>query len=458
VSDQQEEAPPEAAPEDGEFRRLSPLTPVARSAIFLVAAAYTGGRELLQDRQFTGVAVAAGAILLAGAVFGFASWYRTRFRITATELRIDTGVLNRRSRRVRLDRVLEISVNQPFIARLLGLAELKIETATTESEVSLSYLTAREAHDLRRVLLDHRASAVGEQTVPGGEPVAPAPAAEAVLVLQVPIRWQLIGVVASGETLGLLVFGSIALVLFLSGVPLGAMGVGLASVFGAAVSLARKVVGWWDWRISALPTGIQVKHGMFSLSTRIFNVQRLQGVRVTEPLLQRPFGLARLELSVAGGAKDQGDDGNGVALPVAPRDIVWRMAADLIGADPSTVPLSPPPARAAWFRPVTRSWLRFGMDDRLIVSRTGWISRRTDLVPLARVQSLRVHQGPLQRMLRLASVYADSPVGLVHASGPHRDPQDARELVTVGVERARRARMPTPDRLGLAGGMSEPEL
>ena len=435
---------PPLAPEDGEFRRLSPLTPVARSAIFFVAAAYAGGRELLQDRQFTGVAITAGVILVAGAVFGFASWYRTRFRITPTELRIDTGVLNRRSRRVRLDRILEISVNQPFIARLLGLAELKIETATTESEVSLSYLPVSEAHEVRQVLLDHRASAAAEPAAPGAEHAERVPAAEPVPLLQVPIRWQLIGVAASGETVGLLVLGAGATGLYLSGVPLGAMGVGLASVLGAALSLARKVVGWYDWRISALPTGIQVKHGMFSLSTRTFNVERLQGVRVTEPLLQRPFGMARLELSVAGGAKDSGDDGNGIALPVAPRDIVWRMAADLIGADPSSVPTSAPPARAAWFRPVTRTWLRFGMDDRLIVSRTGWFSRRTDLVPLARVQSLRVHQGPLQRLLRLASVYADSPVGLVHASGPHRDPKDARELVVEGVERARQARMPAP--------------
>ncbi|MGI9157058.1 MAG: PH domain-containing protein [Marmoricola sp.] len=432
--------------QDGEFRRLSPLTPVARSAIFLVAAAYTGGRQLVEDRQFTGVAIAAGVVLVAGGLFGFASWWRTRFRITPTELRIDTGVFNRRSRRVRLDRILEISINQPLVARLLGLAELKIQTATTESEVSLAYLTSREAHDVRRVLLDRRAAADpgGVEGTAGGGNGAPAPAAEPVLLLQVPVRWQLIGMAASGESVWLLLFGVAAIVLFLLGVPLGALGIGLASVAGAALSLARKVVGWWNWRVSATPTGIQVNHGMFSLSTRTFNVQRLQGVRVVEPLLQRPFGLARLELSVAGGATDTGEDGNGVALPVAPRDLVWRMAADLIGADPSLVPMTPPPARAAWLRPLTRTWLRFGMDDRLVVSRTGWVARRTDLVPLARVQSLRMHQGPVQRLLRLASVHADSPVGLVHVSGPHRDPADARRLVVEGVERARRARMPEP--------------
>jgi putative membrane protein len=229
-----------------------------------------------------------------------------------------------------------------------------------------------------------------------------------------------------------------------AGLSLGAFGIGLATFGGAALSLVRKLVGWWDWRVAVVPTGIQVRHGMFSLTTRTFNVERLQGVRITEPLLQRPLGLARLELSVAGGMKDSGagDEGSGIALPVAPRELVWRLAADLIGADPSAVPTTAPPRRASWLRPFARPRLAFGMDDRLVVARAGLFARRTDLVPLARVQSLRLTQGPVQRWLRLASVHADSPVGLVNTQGQHRDPAEARWLVEVGVERARVARMP----------------
>ena len=436
--------PDQVAAPDDEFRRLSPLTPIARSAIFLAAAAYTGGRQVIEEREFTGAAIAAAAILAAGAVFGFASWYRTKFRITATELRIDTGVFNRRSRRVRLDRILEIGVNQPFVARLLGLAELKIETATTEAEVSLSYLPLGEAHEVRQVLLEQRDSVrareAGEEGAAG---VAPPPA-EPVPLVRVPLSWQVKGLLASGETVGLLVLGIAIGGVLAAGLSLGAFGIGLATFGGAAFSLVRKLIGWWDWRVAVVPTGIQVRHGMFSLTTRTFNVERLQGVRITEPLLQRPFGLARLELSVAGGMKDNGsgDEGSGIALPVAPRDLVWRLAADLIGADPSAVPTTGPPRRASWLRPFGRPWLAFGMDDRLVVSRAGLFARRTDLVPLARVQSLRLTQGPLQRWLRLASVHADSPVGLVNAQGVHREPAEARRLVQEGVARARQARMP----------------
>ncbi len=179
---------------------------------------------------------------------------------------------------------------------------------------------------------------------------------------------------------------------------------------------------------------------MFAISTRTFNVARLQGVRVTEPVLQRPFGLARLDLSVAGGgAKDTDENGSsGVALPVAPRALVERLATDLIGTAPASVPTTRPPSRARWIRPLGRSFLRFGMDERVVVAGRGWFNRRTDVVPLARVQSFRVRQGPLQRRLRLATVHADTPAGLVQVEGPHRDPVEARALVVDGVARARR--------------------
>jgi putative membrane protein len=209
-----------ATPEDDEFRRLSPLTPIARSAIFLAAAAYTGGRQVIEEREFTGAAIAAAAVLVAGAVFGFASWYRTKFRITATELRIDTGVFNRRSRRVRLDRILEIGVNQPFVARLLGLAELKIETATTEAEVSLSYLPLGEAHEVRHVLLEQRDTArareAGEEGAGGFAGGVSPPSAEPVPLVRVPLSWQVKGLLASGETVGLLLLG-----IAIGGVPRG---------------------------------------------------------------------------------------------------------------------------------------------------------------------------------------------------------------------------------------------
>jgi putative membrane protein len=77
----------------------------------------------------------------------------------------------------------------------------------------------------------------------------------------------------------------------------------------------------------------------------------------------------------------------------------------------------------------------------VIVAREGWLTRRAHLVPHARVQSLRLSQGPLQRWLRLADLHVDSPPGPVRVRGRHRDEAEARALLESESRIARAARL-----------------
>jgi putative membrane protein len=70
-----------------------------------------------------------------------------------------------------------------------------------------------------------------------------------------------------------------------------------------------------------------------------------------------------------------------------------------------------------------------GLGEHLIASRQGILNRRTHVVPHARVQSLRLHQGPWQRRLRLADLHVDSPPGPVGVVARHRDEGEARHLL-----------------------------
>ena len=98
-----------------------------------------------------------GGLLVAGAVYGVASWVRTKYWIDEDELRIDTGVVVRQSRRIRIDRLQGIDIVQPLVARLMGLAELKFDLASgSEREGSLAFLPLREALELRADLLERR--------------------------------------------------------------------------------------------------------------------------------------------------------------------------------------------------------------------------------------------------------------------------------------------------------------
>jgi putative membrane protein len=125
------------------------------------------------------------------------------------------------------------------------------------------------------------------------------------------------------------------------------------------------------------------------------------------------------------------------------------------------VPLAPVPARARWVAPFAWRFLAVGSDESAVVTRSGWLDRRTDVVPLAKIQSVRIRQGPLQRRLALADVLVDSPPGPLDATARHRPSHEARALALILLHRARLARRADEEAAAPSGrvrGVSTPRL
>jgi putative membrane protein len=116
----------------------------------------------------------------------------------------------------------------------------------------------------------------------------------------------------------------------------------------------------------------------------------------------------------------------------------------LQGLDPEAVDLRPVPARARWLDPVGYRFLGIGTDEQLVVAREGRFTRRTHAAPQARIQSVRITQGPLQRRLGLADVHADSPPGPTTVRARSRDAEEARRLFGVEVAMTAWARRQRP--------------
>jgi putative membrane protein len=219
----------------------------------------------------------------------------------------------------------------------------------------------------------------------------------------------------------------------------GAAGV-IPVVLGFGLTQFRKLAAYYDFTLSTSSTaaaaGLQVRRGLFTLDAQTINLSRVQGVVVTEPFMWRPFGWARLDVSIAGQAAGPDSDGNPSAstvMPVAPRGEVLALARTLLreagGPDLDEVPLNAPPRRARWVAPVGWRYLAVGVGEHLVVSRSGVLTRRTHVVPHARVQSLQLRQGPWQRRLGLADLRVDSPPGPVLVRARHRDAAEARDLL-----------------------------
>ena len=435
-------------------RRLSPLTPLVRGGILVVAMVVTSGDDIVAGRLGP-----AGLILLpvlvVGAIWGYASWLRTTYWVEADELRIDTGVISRQSRRIRIDRLQGIDIVQPFVARLFGLAELRMDTAGGDREGSLAFMPLAEAQRLRQLLLARRDAVRGAgaphadgQDAPGPRDWAPPDHDLAVLEL----RTLVLSTILSPSTVFLLL-GAVAFgVMFLADgaamvvVPIAPV------VIGFALLQLRRLSAYYGFTVTQTGAGLQVRRGLFEKSMQTIALSRVQGVLVTEPLMWRPWGWARLDVSMAGYGSGSDSDGAPSAttvMPVAPRALVMSLARRLLRGDEEheglvvdsdAVAGGAPPRRAAWLDPVGRRFYGAGLGADLVVAREGRFTRRTHVVRHARVQSLRLAQGLVQRALRLADVHLDSPPGPVHIRFRHRDETEARALLDRADLLARAAR------------------
>jgi putative membrane protein len=84
--------------------------------------------------------------------------------------------------------------------------------------------------------------------------------------------------------------------------------------------------------------------------------------------------------------------------------------------------------------------LSWGRNSRYAVTTTGRLAHVTSWIPLGKVQSLRLVQGPLQRRLRLATIHLDTAGRPLHSAIRDRDSDEARQVLQELTGLARAAR------------------
>ncbi|MGW5669231.1 PH domain-containing protein, partial [Micromonospora sp. NPDC003776] len=218
----------------------------------------------------------------------------------------------------------------------------------------------------------------------------------------------------------------------------------LTAMAGVLLQPVRRVLDDWGFRLDRDDDRLRVRNGLLETRMQTVPLHRIQTVGVTWPLLWRMKGWLRLRLEVAGYSAAEPDDRNRPdrLLPVGDPAAGALIVAELLpGVRLDALPTTPPPRRARWLRPLTRAAVGAGLDPDVFVARSGLLTRQLTLVPYARIQSVRVTQGPAQRWLRLATVHADTAGGS-GAAAPDRDLAEAWQLaadLTARAEMARRA-------------------
>ncbi len=456
--------PPLAAGTATGWSRLHPLTPLLRGGRALTALLALLTQQGLQHPSWRYMALAVVVVVPGAMVFGYLYWRTTRYRLTPTELQVDSGILRRRSRRVPLARLQSVDVVRPLVGRALGLSELRLEVAGGgRTEAPLAFLAEDQAHLLRARLLALAAglpdphaphvdapgvlapsSTFPSATLPGS-PVVPHGAGtdEAVLV-QVPTRALVTSVLLSSHTIVTVLVLAVVVplaVLRPHQAPglLAAMAPALLASGGVSV---RRVLAEYGFTVADSTDGLRLRHGLLETRAQSIPYGRVQTVRVTEPLLWRRRGWVRVEVDVAGYARHGGDGRTSTSalLPVAPKQFALTLVERVLGGGLPLEVDRPPPA-ARWRAPLSYRRLGLGLDHRHLVATSGVLTTTTEIVPLAKVQSLRLVQGPWQRALGLASLHVDSAGRRLRGSvARHRGAADAGELLTDLADRIRLAR------------------
>jgi putative membrane protein len=449
-------SPPDpAAATIKQTERPHPLTPLVRGWLILVAIAIGWGREIVTgggENQFeagglTWFLLIVAIVVLVAAIAGFITWYFTRFVIDDEELRIESGAIFKKSTKIPFERLQSVDIIQPLAARIVGLAELRLDAGN--SSTKLRYLSRGKASRLRDYLLTRAhgqqasireldqqavASIFTDLGVSDRQLVQVTPQ-RLILSFLLSTEW----IIPAAITIIILVVTTV-----LAATPY-ALGGLIPLLIGMLTLVWRRVIGMFNFTLAESPRGLRVTRGLTNLTSQSVPIDRIQGVKTSQPLLWGPLGWYRVDVDILGYAHDDSDNNesnaSSVLLPVATLDEVeLAVGRALPGFDLDAIELHPSPTRARWLRWFDFWTLRYGWDDRILITERGWVTHTRDVVPHAKTQSVHIDQGPLQRLLRLADVHVHTPRGPVNAVAHQIDERPARELALSQLDRARAAR------------------
>ena len=466
-----------------DFLRRAPQTVIGLPAI----AGYTSGRSI-------------GWILLAAAALGimmlvitWVGWRRFTYTVAEHELVIERGLLNRSRRSIPLARIQDVSIERKPLARLFGLAEVKVETGGGEKdEAVLDSVSLAEAQRLRAALRGHRSPMASPEA--DGVSAEAADAAALPVIFGMPLsRVLLLGAFSFSLVWIAALFG--LLQFFDQFIDFGidrardwaevakdevqarfsiaaALAVAAAAlVLGVVSGIIRTLLRDYGFTLRAGGGRFRRTRGLLTRSEVVVAMRRIQLAMVQRGPLRGALGWNALSFQTLGGSNDP--SGRQAMAPLARDHEVARIVETAGLPQFERLPLRPvaaghvircvllalpwpllvlalalavtplawlgillliPMAGAALLQ---RRFHRYALRDTSLQVMRGVIAQRDWIVPFENVQVVTLRAGLIQRWLGVASVLVDT-AGAGGGGAPDvvdLNLNDARTLATGLVER-----------------------
>ncbi|MFW5918305.1 MAG: PH domain-containing protein [Haloferacaceae archaeon] len=411
----------------------------------------SGGNFLSGALIFVGIAFL-GVFLVAG--WNVAYFRRFRYELTADTFDIESGVFSRRDREIPYRRIQNVDIRQNVVQRLLGIAEVRLETAGGgQTEAQLQYVNREEAERLQEEVSQRKRADDPESAATEDEQ------ATDTLYAITPRELGILGIVSMDFRLvplvlvGLSVFGPAAITRALPDVDqwflIGPL-VGLGTILVlAVVSGVISMLQYYDFQLRSHGDEYRYDRGLLQRYSGSIPVEKVQTVSIRENVLARWLGYAGLTIETAGYAPGQGSGARSqAAVPIAKRERVTTLARTIEPFGEFTFERPPKRAReryavryllvalvviagayavtlvpdvsGPWYLSVVvlpavpvaahLKWRNRGyhLGTDFVITRNGFWSRRITIVPTYRVQTVLSSRTIFQRRRRLASVVIDT--------------------------------------------------
>ncbi|GAB2531920.1 PH domain-containing protein [Brachybacterium huguangmaarense] len=478
--------PAEAAPPGARFRRTHPLTPLVsgwKLLAGLVAVITAQNLGELMDGFTWQRALLVGGLVLGALVLTIAlsaaAWWRTTYAITPDGVEMHSGLLTRTRRTAPAERIESVSIERPFIARLVGLSTVRIEMAGgSDSHLDLNFVTSREAETIRREILgatepDPSHAGNGPEVPDAPEAAANATRRERLaaalhdgvtdgrLIAEIPTSRLIasmlrdVSLVLTVVLMLVWVIATLVVSVVTDDIGVGAIFALLPVAFAVPRLLFSRIEAGWGFVSRLTPRGLRMRRGLMSTRTDAIGAGRVQDLSVSQPILWRGPAWYAAEATVAGRGADIGDDDKGgEVLPVGTTDeLALTLSAmlpplgteddlgtvrALLAARARDIDGMRPAARLLWIGRRTRAAVLL---PGALAVRTGILTRTIQLVPRERIQGLELSQGPIQRRIGHASLTVAVAAGSADVADlPLADALALRDALEADAARGRRYR------------------
>lgn len=270
-------------------------------------------------------------------------YWRFSYRITPKQIVIQSGVLNRKNRSIPIERVQNIQIERNLVARILGLAKVKMETAGSSStEGSLEYVHQDEARKIRQVVRSFQRGSQEADAEPETEDTAPTET-----LLDMPLRRVLLSGAFRFSLLYLAViftvlelFNPEALIdrvlrargrmewvseVIFSHPALAILATVLTAIFLGWVSgIAVHVARYYNFRLWLDGDKLRKRHGLFTVTEGTIPLEKVQALILRTNPFMRAFGWYELKVQTVG--LDVDEQGHRVIAPFAGGERILELA------------------------------------------------------------------------------------------------------------------------------------